>query len=172
MPRLTERLQDEANDLFQDEEEQSIGTVPLEANDTFSYKKTGYVAMVPSPDGGPGAVPSGGLPEGPGEGLTAESMVCIEDLRSGRAECIHHVALLWPAPGDTKGMERKPLQLRRFCTKLASQSELMELTDTEVYACTARSPKDDQSVGLIRNFEKKQREIAEEAKRTSGKFEL
>ena len=79
--------------------------------------------------------------------------------------------MLLPAEGIVRGF-KKPLQIRRFCTKLASQSELLELTDCTVYACTLRSPVDPGSAGRIEKFEAAQRKIAEESAQTGGQIEI
>jgi hypothetical protein len=131
--------------------------VPLEL-DPVAYVQLGRVAMVQAPGGG--ALPAG-EPPAAAQGLTKDSLICLSD-GNGRQACQHYVALLTPAEGQFRGGKHQMLRLRRFCTRLASQSELMDLTDSEVFACTMREPRDEQSLRLIEDFERRQRELTGE----------
>lgn len=123
------------------------------------YVSLGAVRMVPGPDGLP--VPAG-EPRPPAEWLTDDNFVCAAAPESGRPACRHYAALLVPHEGQVKGFgNNKPKSLRRFCTKLAAQSELMELTETEVFACTLRDPPDPASAAKIEAFEAEQKRLAE-----------
>jgi len=139
--------------------------VPLEV-DSHKYAQLGAVQMVSAPGG---VMVAPGEPAQPVDYLTEDSFVCSST--PSRPVCTGYAAMLLPAEGIVRGFVR-PLQIRRFCTKLASQSELLELTDCTVYACTLRSPPDPKSAEKIATFEAKQRQIAEESAQKSGKLEI
>ena len=139
--------------------------VPLEM-DVHKYAELGFVQVVAAPGG---VMIAPGEPAQPSDYLTEDSFVCSST--PTRPVCEGYAAMLMPAEGIVRGFE-KPLQIRRFCRKLASQSELLELTDATVYACTLRSPPDEQSEARIAAFEAKQRKIAEESAETGGKIEI
>lgn len=139
--------------------------VPLEI-DLHKYAELGAVQVVTAP-GGAMIVP--GEPAQPGDYLTEDSFIC--SATPTRPACIGYAAMLLPAEGIVRGFER-PLQIRRLCTRLASQSELLELTDATVYACTLRSPRDENSAKRIEMFEAKQRKLAEESAQKSGEIEI
>jgi hypothetical protein len=110
----------------------------------------------------------GNLADGPEPGVRDDNLICIE--ANGRPGCEHYVALLMPAEGVAKGFEELR-QIRRFCTRMATASELFEI-DTNVYACTARRPQDNRSALLIRNFEQRQKDLTAETEQTSDKLEF
>jgi hypothetical protein len=140
--------------------------VPLQM-EVHKYAELGEIRMVPAPDGGVMLTP--GLPPQPADYLTADSFVCAST--PTRPACQHYGAMLLPADGIVKGF-KQPLQIRRFCTRLAAQTELLELTDSSVYACTLRSPQDAESFRRIETFEAEQRKVAEETAKTGGSVEI
>lgn len=133
------------------------------------YVETGFLPVTEDPRGGVRI--GGGEPPGPALFLTAENLVCLEDDESGRPACIHFVQWLTEADGVSKGYD-VPKQLRCFCTKLATASELMEIGEVAVFACSARSPIDVRSADLIRRFRRRQRELGEEYAQTRGEKDL
>lgn len=139
--------------------------VPLEV-ESHKYVELGEVRMVSAPGG---VMVAPGEPAQPADYLTEDSFVCSST--PTRPVCEGYAAMLLPAEGIVRGF-KQPLQIRRFCTRLASQSELLELTDCTVYACTLRSPRDPNSAGRIEAFEAKQRQIAEESAQTGGQVEI
>jgi hypothetical protein len=139
--------------------------VPLQI-DPYKYAELGAVQVVSAPGG---VMIAPGEPAQPSDYLTEDSFIC--SATPTRPACIGYAALLLPAEGIVRGFER-PLQIRRLCTRLASQSELLELTDATVYACTLRSPQDENSAKRIEMFEGKQRKIAEESAQKSGEIEI
>jgi len=139
--------------------------VPLEI-DPYKYVELGEVRMVAAPGG---VMVAPGESAQPGDYLTEDSFVCAST--PTRPACIGYAALLVPAEGIVRGFE-KPLQIRRLCTRLSAQSELMDLTDATVYACTLRSPVDPNSAGRIAKFEAKQRKIAEDSAQKRGQVKI
>ncbi len=141
---------------------------PMEVSSS-QYVEIGAARMVIGADGMPEV--AGGEPRPTGDGLSTSNFVCSADV--GRPACKFYAALLLTAEGTVKGFgKEQPRALRRFCTKLAAQSELMELTETEVFACTLRSPQDTSSAAIIEKFEARQRTIATEAAKTNDDFEI
>lgn len=131
------------------------------------YVETGYLAVGMAEDGG---VRIGGdAPPEPAPGLTPENMVCLES--ESRPYCEHYIAFLTDAEGTAKGFA-KMRQIRRYCRRMSTASELMELGETAIYACSARSPQDPASMRLIRDHELRQRKAAEEMARESGDLDL
>jgi len=142
---------------------------PMEVS-SAAYVDLGAAQMVIGADGMPVVV---GSPRDTGDGLSRSNFVCSADEDAGRPPCQFYGALLITAEGTVKGFgKEKPKALRRFCTRLAAQSELMELTETEVFACTLRSPPDAASAALIVGFESRQKKIAAEAAKTDDSFEI
>lgn len=131
------------------------------------YIETGYLAVGLADDGG--ARIGGDAPPGPAPGLTPENMVCLES--QDRPYCEHYIAFLTDAEGTAKGFA-KMRQIRRYCRRMSTASELMELGDTAIYACSSRSPQDPNSMRLIRDHELRQRRAAEETARESGEIDL
>lgn len=134
------------------------------------YIETGYVPVVEDPGGGVRI--AGGDPPGPALMLTGENLICAEDESTGRPACAHFVEWLTEAEGVTKGFGDQPKQVRSYCTKLATASELMEIGEIAVFACSARSPVDVKSRDLIRNFRRRQRELAAEYAQEHGEKDL
>lgn len=134
--------------------------------DRTKYYETGRAAVGIGPDGMP--LIAGDPPPEPDTGWTHRNLVCSE--APGREACEHYVALLLPADGVAKGFA--PLrQIRRFCTKLATAAELFEI-DGDIYACSVRKPQDEPSIQQIRDFEARQKAVAEEANETSGELDF
>lgn len=134
--------------------------------DRSNYYETGHAAVAVGHDGMPVMV--GEPPPDPDAGWTDDSLVCSG--APGRPPCEHYVGLLLPADGVARGFG--PLrQIRRFCTRLATASELWEI-DGDIYACTVRKPQDERSVKQIHDFEAKQKEIAEEVQETGGELDF
>jgi len=131
------------------------------------YIETGYLAVGTAEDGG--VKMGGGTAPSPAPGLTADNMVCLE--AEGRPYCEHYIAFLTDAEGVAKGFE-KMRQIRRYCRRMSTASELMELGETAIYACSSRSPQDPRSLQLIRDHELRQRKAAEEMARESGDLDL
>lgn len=136
--------------------------------DRSKYFETGQLQVAEGP---PGSLPvvGGDLPDGPGPGLSQENFVC-NGVSGVRPPCEHYAAVLLPADGVARGFD-KMRQIRRFCLKMSTASELFEL-DVDVFACTLRSPQDQSSVALIDAFEDRQRKLAEETAETSGKLDF
>jgi len=134
------------------------------------YIETGYVPVVEAPDGG--VQIAGGEPPGPALMLTHENLVCTENEATGREECQFLVQWITEAEGVTKGFGDQPKQIRCYCTKLATASELMEIGEVAVFACSARRPIDVSSRDMIRTFRRKQRELADEYAQDHGEQDL
>lgn len=107
-------------------------------------------------------------PTGPEPGLTDTNLICNE--AEGRPACEHYIALVLPADGVAKGFEELR-QIRRFCKKLSTAAELFEITGN-IYACTGRSPEDLVSIRIVKDFERRQKEIAAEHAETSGTLDF
>lgn len=137
------------------------------AVDKTDYYETGKLTVMEGP---PGSLPvvQGSAPVGPEPGLTPTNFIC--NAAEGRAQCDYYAAILLPADGVARGYD-KMLQIRRFCTRLATGTELFELTG-DLYACTLRHPQDKTSGEKIRDFERRQREIAAEAAQTQGELDF
>jgi hypothetical protein len=134
------------------------------------YVETGYVPVVPAADGG--VMIGGGEPPGPALMLTKDNLICTEDEATGRPACEHFVEWVTEAEGVTKGFGDQPKQIRCYCTRLATASELMEIGEVAVFACSARRPIDVASRDLIRNFRRRQRELAAEYAQEHGEKDL
>jgi hypothetical protein len=140
--------------------------VPMEV-DSSRYMETGTLKVV---EDGPGGLPQvvGDEPVVGDVGLTYANLVCTE--APGRRACEHYVAILIPADGEAKGFG--PMrQIRRFCKRLSTASELFEITG-QIYGCSARSPEDGAAVQAVRDFEQRQREHEAEAAQTQETVEL
>lgn len=136
--------------------------------DRSKYYETGRLNVVEGP---PGKLPviQGDAPLGPGQGLSADNFVC-NGIPGRREECSYYAAVLMPAEGVARGFERMQ-QIRRFCLRMATASELFEL-DGDVYACTLRDPQIPALAEKIHAFEAKQRQIAAEVAETSGELDF
>lgn len=139
--------------------------VPV-ATRVSDYYEPGRLAVAVGADGLP--VVGGEPPDGPEPGLSDENLVCVE--APGRPACTHYVALLRPADGVARGYGQLR-QIRRFCTRLATASELFEI-DGEIYACSGRQPFDVASDRLIRDFELRQKQAASEAAQEKGEVDF
>jgi len=138
--------------------------------DSSRYYETGNLNVGIGDDGMP--IVLGGEPQGPDEGLTDENLVCgdAEEGAATRPPCQHFGAVLLPADGLARGFGEMR-QIRRFCLRLSTASELFEIT-TNIYACTLRAPKDGQSNRLINDFEERQKLLAHESAETSGSLDF
>ena len=120
--------------------------------------------------------PVPGAPPAPEPGLSRDSFVCAYAPRDGarpeRPACEHYGAIVMPSRGITKGMRASPREIRRFCRALAIGSQLFELTDNDVLACTLRHPMDPESERKILEVEREQRENAADAARRAGKIDI
>jgi hypothetical protein len=145
------------------------GQKPL-ATRVSDYIETGFVPVVEAPDGG--VLIAGGDPPGSALLLTIDNLICLEDTASGRQECEFFVQWVTEAEGVTKGIEEQPKQLRCYCTRLSTASELMEIGEVAVFACSARRPIDVTSRNLIRDFRRRQRELATEYAQKQGEKDL
>lgn len=166
-PRLAG--EDEAPSLDQPMPDERPAQVPAQV-DATKYTQIGRLAMVPSADGG--VTLAGGEPPPLDEGLTSDNLVCTTDQASGREQCDYYVAFLTDADGVFKGGKRRLMQIRRFCTRMSTASELMELGSAPVHACTARKPIDARSRALIERFEDEQRRRSDEASQESADVDL
>jgi hypothetical protein len=139
---------------------------PMEVDRT-KYYETGQLNVAEGP---PGTLPvvGGDPPAGPEAGLTAENFVC--NGTADRPQCEFYAAVLMPADGVARGYAPMK-QIRRFCLKMATGTELFEL-DGSVFACTLRSPQDPVSADQIRTFEERQRQLAAESAQTSGELDF
>ena len=153
---------------------------PLEL-DPIAYVELGGVSVVTGPDGDP--MIAGAEPRAPGIGLFDDTFICNSVLGSRsptgqvsepRPKCEHLAQLVMDAMGGNRGLAEadRPKRIRRFCRALAAQSELMDLTDANVYACDLREPAAEGSTAVIEDFEAQQRKIAIEAKTRSKIFEV
>lgn len=162
---MPETYEDEAPEL-----DRAIKTQRKLQVSSADYVELGAAQMVIGADGMPVVA---GEPRPVGDGLSSSNFVCAADASTGRPACDYYAAVILTAEGTVKGFgPEKPRALRRFCTKLAAQSELMELTETEVFACTLRSPRDQASAAVIVDFETRQKRIAAEAAKTTDNFEI
>lgn len=153
------------------EEDRAADLVPNSqkplATRSEQYIETGYLAVGVADDGG--VQMGGGAPSGPAPGLTLENLVCLE--AEGRPYCEHYIAFLTDAEGTAKGFA-KMRQIRRYCRRMSTASELMEIGEVAIYACTSRAPQDPTSMRLIRDHELRQRRAADEMARESGEIDL
>jgi len=140
------------------------------ATKTSDYVDLGFVPVTDAPDGG--VLIGGGDPPGPALMLTGGNLVCLEDEETGRKECDFFVQWITEAEGVQKGFGEQPKQIRCYCTKLATASELMEIGEVAVFACSARRPADVASQDLIRKFRRRQREQAAEYAQEHGEKDL
>lgn len=131
--------------------------------DAFRYAETGRVAVAVGPDRLP--VIQGELPPAPDKGWTDDNLVCSS--APGRPRCRYYAAVLLDADGVAAGFDRMR-QIRRFCTRLATSTELFEI-DVNIHACLLRSPRDPASAEMIEEFEQRQKDLAEEMSETTGK---
>jgi len=131
------------------------------------YAETGRLQVMGGP---PGQLPLvvGGEPAVAEVGLTEENFVC--NAVPGRPACQFYGALLLPADGVARGFGEMR-EIRRFCLKMATASEMFEL-DGEVYACTLRRPPCPSSAAKIEAFEQRQRDIAQESAETIGQEDI
>jgi len=157
---------DGQNGQSPDGRESSSVQRPMEV-DRSKYYETGKLKVSEGP---PGTLPVivGGAPDGPETGLTPSNFVC--NAAEDRPACEHYAAVLLPADGVARGFESMR-QIRRFCLKMATGTELFEL-DGSVFGCTLRSPADPVSTKRIRDFEERQREIATESAQTTGELDF
>lgn len=139
--------------------------VPVAAR-VHDYYEPGRLAVAVGADGLP--VVGGEPPSGPEPGLTDDNLICLE--APGRPACRFYIAMLRPADGVARG-HGQLRQIRRFCTRLATASELFEI-DGEIYACSGRDPFDVGSDRLIRDFERRQKELAAEAAQDKGEVDF
>lgn len=132
-----------------------------------NYYETGRLNVGEGP---PGHLPvvGGESPAGPEPGLRVDNFVC--NAAPGRPACRYYAAVLKPAEGQARGFDDMQ-EIRRFCLKMGTASEMLEL-DGEIYACTLRDPQDETSEAKIREFEARQRQIAEEAAETTGELDF
>lgn len=136
--------------------------------DSIRYIEMGRVGVGVGPDGMP--VMGGDAPGGPEPGLTLDNFVCLE--APNRPQCVHLRELLIPAPGITKGLGREMKLIRSFCRALATASELWDLANTNVYACSAREPQDLVTIRLIKDFRQAQRDAAIDSAQKSARVDL
>lgn len=139
---------------------------PMEVDSAKYIETAGYVSVALGPDKMPRI--SGDPPEGPEPGLTDANLVCTE--AEGRPACDHYIALVLPADGVAKGFSELR-QIRRFCKRLSTAAELFEISGN-IYGCTGRTPQDPVSIRIIRDFERRQKEMAAEHAETSGKLDF
>jgi len=108
---------------------------------------------------------------GPKSWVSGKTLICKGDKTSGRPPCRFYAALLTEADGTIAGFAA-PKQIHRFCTRLASQSELMQIGEISFFACTVREPQDEASAREIEEFEERQEMMSREAARTTGEIDL
>lgn len=137
------------------------------------YYKPGFLPVVPAR----GGVQMGGdPPPPPPDGLTEDNLVCTgiwdEAGTSVRPPCDHYIQILTDAEGTYKGGDRQPRQIRRYCRKMSTASELMDLEGMNIYGCSARTPLDQASVRVLADFEQRQREHADEMAAEGGEMDL
>jgi hypothetical protein len=140
--------------------------VPMRV-DPYANIETGRVAAAVGRDGLPIMVGEAGPPEEE-DGLTDENFVCAGG--ASREPCESYVAILTRAEGVAKGFGELRA-VRRYCKWLATATEPFEITGVDIYACSARRPVDSRSLAVLDGFERRQKEMAAEAKRASGKVE-
>lgn len=139
---------------------------PMEVDSSKYLETAGYVAVSLGADKMP--LIGGEAPGGPEPGLTDASLVCNE--AEGRPGCEHYIAVVLPADGVAKGFEELR-QIRRFCKRLSTAAELFEISGN-IYGCTGRTPQDLVSIRIIKDFERRQKEIAAEHAETSGQLDF
>lgn len=143
--------------------------VPMKTR-THEYVETGYVQVEPAADGGVRI--GGGEPPGAALPLSHDNLICLANEETGRRQCDHLVQWVTEAEGVSKGFGDQPKQIRAWCTKLQTASELMEIGETAVFACSARSPIDVPSANIINNFRRRQLEQAREFEQKQGEKDL
>jgi hypothetical protein len=144
--------------------------------DRSKYYEPGRLNVAEGPLGQLPTV-GGETPVGPEPGLRVDNFVCNgipfprrDEVPSGREPCRFYAAVLLPADGVARGFGEMK-QIRRFCLKMATASELFEL-DGDVFACTLRDPQDQASIMKINDFEARQRQLAEDMAETSGELDF
>lgn len=137
---------------------------------TSDYVQTGHVPVSLAADGGVRI--GGGDPPPRALYLSGDNFICLADEERNRPVCEHLVQWVTEADGVVKGMDEQPKQIRRWCTRLATASELMELGEIAIFACSARRPIDVRSEDLIKNFERRQRELAAEHAQKASETDL
>jgi hypothetical protein len=166
----------DSEDALPTPEEEAIPREPGQqvpvAREVHDYYEPGRLAVAVGPDGLP--VVAGGAPQGPEPGLTDDNLICLETLDADgnvvRPACSSYIALLRPADGVARGFGELR-QIRRFCTRLATASELFEI-DGDIFACSGRTPVDVRSADLIRNFEARQKQAAADAAQDNGEVDF
>lgn len=133
------------------------------------YVETGFLAVGQAADGMP--LMGGGEPPDQALMLTSDNLVCTADEGTGREECQFFVEQLTEAEGEAKGFAEMR-QVRCYCTRLATASELMELGEIAIFACSARKPPDVASKALLRKFRQRQRDMAAEHAQKTGETDL
>lgn len=120
------------------------------------------------------------VPEpGPKSWVSGATLICKGDATTGRRPCRYYAPMLTEADGKIVGFA-KPKQIHRFCLRLASQSELMKIGETSIYACYLREPvsedemarRDPNAVRMIEEFEAKQERMTHEAAREAGDIDV
>ncbi len=143
--------------------------------DASQYVELGAVEVSEGPDGLPVI---GGNPRPSALGLFVESFVCnaapADGERPERPKCDHLAQLVTDFPGDfvDQPLSERPKRILRWCLKIASTTEPMDLRDQNIYACELRSPPDSTSSRLIERVEAHQRAVALEGKTKSKTFEV
>jgi len=147
--------------------------VPLPASPLGAHVEFGALAVV---EGAPGqGVQLQVEDPGPKSWVSARTLVCKSDPATGRRPCRFYAPMLTEAEGKIAGFEA-PQQIHRFCLRLASQSELMKIGETQIFACLLRESvsdeemarRDQDSVRMIEAFEAKQENMSREASREAG----
>lgn len=138
---------------------------PMET-DSSRYYETGRLNVAEGP---PGKLPVilGDAPVLPAAGLTAQNFVC--NAAGGRPACTYYAAILLPADGVARGFDEMQ-QIRRFCTRLATASELFELPE-QMHGCSLRLPVWQPGIDRIAAFEERQRKVAEDAAQISDEID-
>ncbi len=143
--------------------------VPLPANPLGAHVEFSALAIA---EGAPGeGVQLLVETPGPKTWVTGKTLICKGDKATDRPVCKYYVAMLTDADGAIAGFDT-PKQIHRFCTRLASQSELMQIGEVAMYACTVRDPRDEASAREIEEFEERQENMARESARTTGEIDF
>lgn len=139
---------------------------PMETDPT-RYYQPGRLQVGIGRDGLP--LIQGDPPDGPEPGLADDNLVCTE--APGRPQCVHLRGIVTGAPGVARGFGQL-YQIRRFCPKLGTTTEMMDLEGLDVYACLSREPFDPASFKKWEEIEARQKQASRDAAETSGELDF
>ena len=151
--------------------------VPMPADPLGAHVEFGALAVVEGPPGQGVQIVT--EDPGPKSWVSPRTLVCKGDVATGRRPCRYYAPMLTEAEGKIAGFAA-PQQIHRFCLRLASQSELMKIGETSIFACYLRESVSDEeharrdpaSVKMIDDFENRQEQQSREAARDYGEIDV